>query len=739
MKRIIKAILKLFIPLNLRKKIRALLNLPEQIDQMKVNLDIISNMSRHINELSEKANSLSHELWKTKTLLFLKEQSLSHESWKTTPLLFLKEQSPKLHHSFPSINNNRNLHYKTLKDFSIDIKKNIKKISVNTDLIVGIPRSGMLAAIFISENLNIPCITLDAFLEGKTTTISSTNRKIIDDSKHVQNVLIIDDSIASGRSMNFTRELVCQAELDKKFNVHYAAVYGFSGCKAIIDFTMSDCEFPRVFQWNYLNHFIAGLSCYDIDGLLCSDPNHEQNDDGPEYENFLRTARPLYIPKYEIMALVTSRLEKYRDLTVAWLAKNEVKYKKLYMLDVATAEERRRFGLHAKFKSEIYKSLDEAKYFFESERHQALEITRLTGKPCFCTTTDELFTPEFKDEVDHKDQSLAEAETARFDAERRLAEADDRILSIYRSRSWRITRPLRFARLCLRDPREAWSNLKRKVSGEKNTLCVKTNEYFESDNMDELSLPYIEMSITTMCTLRCRDCGLFNARYYSKCSTAENFDTALLLIDIDLFLKLVDRLKIFRLIGGEPFLHPDWHILLDKACNSEKIEQVELITNGTLLPSYDKLKYLKHQKVKVLISNYGILSSKLNDLLKMFGDEHIAFSDWSFDGKWWDPGSTAFRNRTIPQLKNIFNSCHIAQKCRHLLNGKLYICSRDAHGQNLGIFPEDKDSCINLRTPNINKMDLHMLLSHDFINSCNYCDGTKNRSLKPAIQFESDE
>jgi len=191
--------------------------------------------------------------------------------------------------------------------------------------------------------------------------------------------------------MDFVREQVSKANLDMKFNIKYAAVYGFSTCAAKIDFWIMNCEQPRVFQWNYLNHFIVQQSCWDIDGLLCLDPTDEQNDDGIEYEKFLRNARPIMIPKYEILAIVTSRLEKYREPTEEWLSRHGVKYKELYMFDAATAEERRRMGMHAGFKAKVYKSLNSAYFFYESDRKQAIEISKLSGKPCFCTTTDELF------------------------------------------------------------------------------------------------------------------------------------------------------------------------------------------------------------------------------------------------------------------------------------------------------------------------------------------------------------
>lgn len=131
---------------------------------------------------------------------------------------------------------------------------------------------------------------------------------------------------------------------------------------------------PRLFQWNYLNHAVAGRACFDIDGVLCFDPSEEQNDDGPKYVDFLLHARPLYIPGYKIAALVTSRLEKYRPQTEQWLRENGVQYDKLYMLNVASKEERIRLGCHADFKAETYKRLDDCILFVESNSRQARQI-----------------------------------------------------------------------------------------------------------------------------------------------------------------------------------------------------------------------------------------------------------------------------------------------------------------------------------------------------------------------------
>jgi uncharacterized HAD superfamily protein len=146
---------------------------------------------------------------------------------------------------------------------------------------------------------------------------------------------------------------------------------------------------PRYFQWNILNHTSLEKACFDIDGVLCADPNEEQNDDGPIYRDFVLNAPPLFIPGSKIGTIVTSRLEKYRPETEQWLAANKIKYDKLVMLDLPNKEARMKANSHATHKANTYKS---AGYilFVESALYQALEINRITKKPVLCTENFEM-------------------------------------------------------------------------------------------------------------------------------------------------------------------------------------------------------------------------------------------------------------------------------------------------------------------------------------------------------------
>ena len=130
----------------------------------------------------------------------------------------------------------------------------------------------------------------------------------------------------------------------------------------------------------------------DIDGVLCENPTPEENDDGEKYIEFLRNARPKYVPTKKIGYLITSRLEKYRAETEYWLKKHGVEYDQLIMCPYQTAEERRRRGNHAIIKAIVYSQLPGTVLFVESERWQAIEIARRTFKPVFCTENQQCYT-----------------------------------------------------------------------------------------------------------------------------------------------------------------------------------------------------------------------------------------------------------------------------------------------------------------------------------------------------------
>jgi uncharacterized HAD superfamily protein len=281
------------------------------------------------------------------------------------------------------------LNFVTYSQLNNDISRNLHKLPIDIDLVVGIPRSGLLVAAIVALYRNIPFTDVDTLLSGRFYNAGSTRKsdrwiKSLDEAKHI---LIIDDSISTGEAMNRAREQINSMGLHCKKT--YCAVYALPTNLMSVDVFFKICNHPRMFEWNYMHHWGLKHACVDIDGVLCEDPGFLQNDDSRRYENFLANATPKIIPTQPIGYLVTCRLEKYRSLTESWLRKHNVEYEHLIMLDAPDAATRLRDFNQGEFKGDIYRNTG-CFIFIESSYEQAIDICNIAKKPVFCTENSQL-------------------------------------------------------------------------------------------------------------------------------------------------------------------------------------------------------------------------------------------------------------------------------------------------------------------------------------------------------------
>jgi len=277
------------------------------------------------------------------------------------------------------------MNYRSIADLNETILKKLYVLPRDFDLIVGVPRSGMLPANLIALYLNLPYTDIDSFIQGYVYK-SGARSQFFDDTEQ-KKVLIVDDSLASGSALRECREKL--HHLQDIYKMEFCVVYAVPEKKNLVEYPLETVATPRYFQWNIFNHSTLEKACFDIDGVLCVDPNEEQNDDGEKYRDFLLHAAPLYIPKSKIGTLVTSRLEKYRTETEQWLVNYNIKYDKLVMLDLPNQKARQQANCHGTHKAKEFKK-SHYKLFVESDLGQAKEINSLTKKPVFCTANFEM-------------------------------------------------------------------------------------------------------------------------------------------------------------------------------------------------------------------------------------------------------------------------------------------------------------------------------------------------------------
>ena len=273
----------------------------------------------------------------------------------------------------------------TIEDLKEVVLANLQRFT-HIDLIVGIPRSGLLASTIIATHLNRPHQTLDEFLLNLEP---SQSRRLPSIKKGKTNVVIIDDSVFSGQKIKHVKEKLLQCKIDLECKISYAVVFAKLESAKYFDIVLSVTNTPRVFSWNVLSH---PDNCYfgvDLDGVLCVDPTEEENDDGEQYINFLKSARILIMTNFKYKIIITSRLEKYRNQTEQWLKKNNVEYSRLVMLNLPTKEARLKIS-KAEFKASVIKK-EKLPLYIESDPQLAKEIYLNSKTPVYCVETGEFY------------------------------------------------------------------------------------------------------------------------------------------------------------------------------------------------------------------------------------------------------------------------------------------------------------------------------------------------------------
>lgn len=267
------------------------------------------------------------------------------------------------------------MNYRTINDLNTLILNNLYKIPKNIDLIVGIPRSGLMVANILALYLNKKISTPELF--SNNIIISNGISRPIDNNE-IKTVLVVDDSCNTGKSMLTFKNNINNTDV----NYIYLAAYTTNSGKRFLDIFLETLEQPRIFQWNIMNSWLNINAVYDIDGVLCENPKID--DDGELYINEIKNASPKFITKYRIGTVCTCRLEKYRSITEEWLREHNVSYDKLVMMQYSTKEERVKANCHGQFKGEIFAN-SSSNIFFESDYNQANTIKQMNpGKQVFC-------------------------------------------------------------------------------------------------------------------------------------------------------------------------------------------------------------------------------------------------------------------------------------------------------------------------------------------------------------------
>jgi hypothetical protein len=140
--------------------------------------------------------------------------------------------------------------------------------------------------------------------------------------------------------------------------------------------------------------FDLSRTIVDLDGVLCvdffgSEPDEfDLNDPNDAWANHLKYALPLWIPELPVLGIITTRLQKYQEVTEQWLCAHGIQCHWMMMSKCETPAQRRAYDIgywkaQAYLAAQTYPSTQPANLLVESDRDQARSIARFSGKPVY--------------------------------------------------------------------------------------------------------------------------------------------------------------------------------------------------------------------------------------------------------------------------------------------------------------------------------------------------------------------
>ena len=268
---------------------------------------------------------------------------------------------------------------------------------------------------------------------------------------------------------------------------------------------------------------------------------------------------------------------------------------------------------------------------------------------------------------------------------------------------------------------------------------------------NRITSQYVEVSVTTFCTLKCKNCTAYMPYIEKPCHLP--FEE--LIIGADLYFKSIDYVGRFRILGGEPLVYPDLTKYIEYIGENyrDRIGELCIVTNGTIIPDSQLLSLAEKYHLTFFVSNYKKSGShiatedKYEKILRLLENHNIKYY-FSDNQKWLHLGSPKelSKNEGYSSLADKFSDCR--HYCRSIVEDKLFICATWAFAYLGSIYRDPIDQLIGKGIIDLREFgivskeerfykwfeyDVLMNIPNGFIDFCKYCNGfgSKNTHFVP--------
>jgi len=245
-------------------------------------------------------------------------------------------------------------------------------------------------------------------------------------------------------------------------------------------------------------------------------------------------------------------------------------------------------------------------------------------------------------------------------------------------------------------------------------------------------LSRVSLFPTTLCTLNCTQCITRGPHLHSR----EHVPFDVFVQDMAALFTCIDKVYALVFSGGEALLHPQLADILRLCASYGKAEQINLQTNGTVMPNDDVLAALKETSTVVKISRYPAALQPDVEQFKALLARH-GIVHWHDNGEHWlDFGP--FGQPQSGDPKQRFRVC-VQTVSAPLYHGKYHLCCESATLMQQGHIADCPQDYIDLRAiaPHEFAAQWKQLQKRRCLSACAYCQGHTYHSPKiPIAQQE---
>ena len=237
-----------------------------------------------------------------------------------------------------------------------------------------------------------------------------------------------------------------------------------------------------------------------------------------------------------------------------------------------------------------------------------------------------------------------------------------------------------------------------------------------------------EVNIAEHCNLRCRSCA-----HLSPALPKHFVDPDALASDLTALARSY-HVKVLRLLGGEPLLHPNLLDIMMAVRESHIAEKIEITTNGVLLPRLERRFWEMVDSVRIsLYPGHSLREDQLDACIDLAHQNNVLIRYrryQTFQESYSEQGTDD------PSLvKRIYATCNEAHRwrCHTVANGWFFKCPQSymiPRGMSLGPEATYRNGIQIDESPDFRDRLLSYLRSPEPLPSCRNCLGSAGKYIQ---------